>query len=286
VECRPASEADLEGEFAVFAAAQQELHTRRGADWVAQPYDPSGRWATVHRHLLEIDGDRSFVAEDANRIVGFTAAIVRGNWWYFSALFVDPEYQGKGVGRRLLDLTWGGPHQSRMTITEAIQPISNGLYARQGLLPVTPVLGLIGEPRIAPVDDLEPMAPDPDALRPLDLAAYGFDRRVDHEFWARTCERATLWKRHGTPVAYSYLSPFGVGPVAGRDAKSAAQALQAELARCAGQEVEIGIPGTATALVDVALRAGLRFTDPGLLLVSPADQQPPTALALHSYWLM
>src|SRR5260370_25531079 len=102
MEFRPASEADLEGEFAVFAAAQQELHTRRGAAWSAPAYDPSGRWAAVHRHLLEHDAERSFIAEDAKRIVGFTAAIVRGDCWFFSALFVHPEYQGQGVGARLL----------------------------------------------------------------------------------------------------------------------------------------------------------------------------------------
>jgi hypothetical protein len=120
----------------------------------------------------------------------------------------------------------------------------------------------------------------------LDVAAYGFDRSVDHELWAQTCSRATLWMWQDEPVAYSYVSPFGVGPVAGRDATSAAWALQAELARCGGQEIEVSIPGTAVALLDVALSAGLRFNDPGLLLLSPADQPPPTALALHSYWLM
>ena len=286
MEFRSSSEADLEGEFTVFVAAQQELHTRRGVEYPARPFEPTGRWAAVHRHLLKHDGDRSFVAEDATRIVGFTSAMVRGDCWYFSALFVHPEYQGKGVGRRLLDRAWDGPYRRRITITEAIQPVSNTLYARRGLLPVTPVLDMAGVPRIAPIDGLEPVPPDPDALRMLDVAAYGFDRAVDHELWARTCSRATVWRWHGEPVAYSYLSPFGVGPVAGRDAGSAAQALQAELARCAGQEVEVAIPGTAIALVQIALNAGLRFTDPGLLLLSPADQQPPSALALHSYWLM
>ena len=286
MEFRPAAEVDLEDEYAVFVAAQHELHSRRGVEWPVLPFDPAGRWVAVHRHLLTHDGERSFVAEDGNRIVGFTAAIVRGDCWYFSALFVDPAYQGKGVGRRLLDLAWDGSCRRRMTITEAIQPVSNTLYASRGLLPVTPILDLAGEPRIGPVEDLAPSATDPDALRMLDSAAYGFDRSVDHEFWARTCSRATLWRRHDEPVAYTYLSPFGVGPVAGRDASSAAQALQAELARCAGREIEMAVPGTAIALVDIALRAGLRFTDPGLLLLSPADQQPPSALALHSYWLM
>lgn len=286
MEFRSASAADLEGEFAVFVAAQQELHTRRGAEWTAAPFDPTGPWAAVHRHLLKHDGDRAFVATEANRIIGFTAAIVRGDCWYLSALFVHPRYQGKGVGRRLLDLAWGGPYRRRMTITEAIQPVSNTLYARRGLLPVTPVLDFAGDPRIAPAAGLAPAAPDPDALRELDVAAYGFDRSIDHELWAETCSRATVWRRHDEPVAYSYRNPFGVGPVAGRDAASAAQALQSELALCAGQQIVLAIPGTAVALVEVALGAGLRFTDPGLLLLSPADQEPPSALALHSYWLM
>jgi GNAT superfamily N-acetyltransferase len=100
VKLRPATEADLDGEFAVFGAAQQELHERRGVAWPSgSGYDPGGRWATVHRHLLAHDGQRSFVAEDGNRIVGFTAAWVRDDCWFFSALFVDPEYQGRGVGR-------------------------------------------------------------------------------------------------------------------------------------------------------------------------------------------
>jgi hypothetical protein len=35
-----------------------------------------------------------------------------------------------------------------------------------------------------------------------------------------------------------------------------------------------------------ALDSGLRpAADPGLLLLSPADHPPPTAPAIHSYWL-
>jgi GNAT superfamily N-acetyltransferase len=286
VEIRPATEADFEAEFHVFVAAMHELHTRRGGEWPTTSFDPAGRWTAVHRHLLTHDGDRSFVAEEANRVIGFTAAFVRGDSWFFSALFVHPEHQGKGVGRRLFDHALDGDYRRRLTITEAIQPVSNMLYASRGLLPVAPVLDMTGIPRIEHVDGLEAATPDADVLRVLDVAAYGFDRHVDHEFWARTCSRATVWRWHNEPVAYSYVSPFGVGPVAGRDATSAAQALQAELARCAGEEIDVSIPGTAGPLVDVALRAGLCFTDPGLLLLSPADEKPPSALALHSYWLM
>jgi GNAT superfamily N-acetyltransferase len=287
VEYRSASETDLAGEFEVFMAAVGELRTRRGAPFgPVSPFDPEGRWAQVHHHLLAHDGERSFVAEQDGRIVGFTAALVRGDCWFFSALFIDPAHQHQGIGGRLLDLAWDKSCQRRITITEAIQPVSTGLYARRGLLPVTPVLGFAGRPAIKARDDrFERTAPAPSALRAIDLAAYGFDRKVDHEFWARTSSEPTVWLRDGKPCAYSYAGLFGIGPVAGLDGASAAHALRAELASRVGQQIRVDIPGTATALVQVALEAGLRLDDPGLLLLSP-PAGPPTALAIHSYWML
>jgi hypothetical protein len=77
-----------------------------------------------------------------------------------------------------------------------------------------------------------------------------------------------------------------VGPVAGRDPMAAALALRAELARDQAEVVSVQIPGTATALVQVALAVGLRFVgDPSLLMLSPADNPPPTALAIRDSWL-
>jgi len=284
---RPASEPDLEDEWAVFMAAQSELHDRRGAPLPSRPFEPAGMWARVHRHLLEHDAERAFVAEEDGRIVGFTAALRRADCWYFSALFIDPDFQGTGIGRRLLELASHSTCRRRMTITEAIQPVSNGLYSRHGLLPVTPVLAFAGRPRIASGDEaLEQGVVTPAALAELDQAAYGFDRRVDHEFWARNCERATVWWREGRPCAYSYRGGFAglIGPVAGCDPASAAAALRNELADTGDADVVVNIPGSATELARVAIDAGLRLGDPGLLLLAPPDP-PPTAYAIHSYWL-
>ena len=284
MEFRNASPADLEAEFAVFVAAQEELTRRRGSDWSRPQDDGYRRWVELHRHVLRHDGQRAFVAEEAGRIVGFTAALARDDAWFLSALFVAPDQQGRGIGRQLLELAWGGEHTRRITITDALQPVSNGLYAGRGLMPTVPVLALSGEPRIAPTVWLEPATPTGDQLRSLDLAAYGFDRSVDHAFWKETSE-ATVWLREHEPVAYSYQTPFGIGPLAGRDPESAVLALRAELRRFDGARAELLIPASARALVETAVAAGLRFGDPGLLLVSPAVQAPPTALVIHSYWL-
>jgi GNAT superfamily N-acetyltransferase len=236
-----------------------------------------------HAHVLAHDGERSFVAVAGDAVVGYTDAIVRGDTWFLSTLFIRERFQGQGVGRRLLGLCWGEGHTRRITISSSIQPVSNGLYARRGLVPSTPVLGLGGTPRADAPRALEAAAPEPDAMALLDRAAYGFDRAVDHAFWARGAT-ATLWLRHGEPAAYSYGSGDGViGPVAGVDPAAAAAALQAELARRDG-EVWLAVPGSSRELVETALAAGLRFDAPPGLLLS-AGVAPPRALAIASYGL-
>ena len=284
VRIRPATAADLEAEHAVFDAAMAELRGRRGAPWTPQAWEPEGRWATVHRHLLEHGGGRTAVAEEGGEVVGFAAAWVRGDVWFLAALFVEPGHQARGVGRALLDAVWDGAHRRRATIAEAIQPVSTGLYASRGLIPATPVLELEGTPRAGAPDDLEPVAPDAAALAAIDAAAYGFDRAADHALWARTSATATVWTRAGRPIAYAYARPGAVGPVAGLTPAAAADALRAELHRCNGP-TSLSVPGSAAAMVTTALAAGLRMRDPGLLLLSP-PQRPPDAVALHSYWLM
>jgi hypothetical protein len=117
----------------------------------------------------------------------------------------------------------------------------------------------------------------------LDRAAYGFDRSLDHLYWAAQAA-PTLWLRSGKPVAYSYRWATGrVGPLAGRDGASAGAALEAELAR--QPDAVVQIPGTSRSLVRVAVAAGLRLVaPPGLLLVSD-EVEPPRTLAISSYGL-
>jgi hypothetical protein len=172
----------------------------------------------------------------------------------------------------------------RMTISDAIQPVSNALYAKHGLFPTTPILAFRGRASLDVATDLVAASETgPSALAMLDRAAYGFDRSVDHAFWAGQAE-PTLWLREGEPVAYSYRWPRGrIGPLAGRDEAAAAAALAAELGRQPRHLVEI--PGTSAALVRVAVEAGLRLVaPPGLLLLSDGVE-PPRSLAISSYRL-
>jgi len=281
VRFRPAVEADFPEMHQVMVAAEGGVRLGHGFVWEPPPLEA---FEVMHRHFIGTGPQRVWVAEDDERVRAFAAAWTRGNAWFLADLFVEPGLQGGGIGTELLVRVWEGDGiERRMTLTTSIQPVSNTIYARRGLVPATPMLKLSGVPRIAPPDDLVEGEDDPEALAALDLAAYGFDRTIDHAFWARTQIR-TVWRRLGVPVAYSYAGGSRIGPVAGRDPESAAAALTAELAR-AGREVVIDVPGSAREVVEAGLAAGLRLGElPGLVLLSEGVE-PPRSLAFSGYWL-
>jgi GNAT superfamily N-acetyltransferase len=110
-EFRQAAERDRRAAYDVFAAAQGELWRRHRLEWSPPPFED---WSGPLRHLLAEDGERSFVACDGERLAGFSAALVRSDTWFLSALFVLPEYQGREVGGELLDRCWAGEYRSRI----------------------------------------------------------------------------------------------------------------------------------------------------------------------------
>ena len=265
---RPTTEDDLPALHALFLASLGGVFEPHG---FASPAPPLDVFSAQQGHIQRTG--TSVLAEEDGELAGFASAWVRGEDWYLASLFVAPTAQGRGVGRALLDAVWGR-HRRRRTITDAIQPVSNTLYGRRGLSPVTPLLTFAGEPHAT-----TRIRPAPADLAGIDAVAYGFDRAADHAYWSTTGSRTT-W-----PNAYSYVFPGGaIGPVAGLTPAAAAQALEAELARAEGA-VSVRVPGSATKLVQVALAAGLRQSSvPGLLLLSDAVEAP-TALAPASYTL-
>jgi len=276
VELRPTSVGDLPALHQVFLAAISGVYL---AHAFQPPSPPVDVFTTQQEHVLRTGV--SHVAIRDGTITGFASAWSRGDDWFLASLFIAPDAQGQGLGRRLLDAVWGGEFARRRTITDAIQPISNALYAGRGLAPTTPMLVFSG----VPAPGAPPLEQGSGELAPIDAAAYGFDRAVDHDYWSRHARR-TVWLRDGESAAYSYAFPGGsIGPVAGIDPAAAAGALEGELA-AAGGSVLLRVPGSSRALVATALRAGLRLSPtPGLLLLSEAAA-PPTSLAIAGYMLL
>jgi GNAT superfamily N-acetyltransferase len=276
VELRPTTVRDLPSLHTLFLEAIAGVYEPRGFE---PPRPPLEVFVNQQRHVIETGG-ASVIAADTDRDLGFASSWTRGDDWFLASLFVAPDAQSRGLGSALLAAVWNEGPRRRRTITDAIQPVSNALYARSGLLPATPVLSFSGEPRPGGA----PLTEGAGELTAIDAAAYGFDRATDHAYWAGLARR-TVWTRAGKAVAYSYAHPRGsVGPVAGVDAEAAASALDGELSR-AESPVVVRIPGSSRSLVEVAFRRGLQLSPtPGLLLLSDGVE-PPTKLALAGYTL-
>ena len=97
---RLGTEDDALGASRIIDAALSDLNVRQGRAPFAGSHDDA---APVLRHLTRTDGDRFWIARAAGAPVAVGAAFVRGPLSFLAALFVLPEWQGKGVGRALLE---------------------------------------------------------------------------------------------------------------------------------------------------------------------------------------
>ena len=293
---RRAWEADLPRVFAVFRAALNAYLVPAGQEGIPEDDEQS----PVYRHFLEHDGERFWVAEavvedltgggggtlgaGGRQIVAWGSGLLRGDWWFLSSLFVLPEAQGRGVGGRLFELAATGapPGAVRATVTDSLQPVSNTLYARRGLLPREVLVGFGGLPRgrlAAP--RLGTLVPEPltsaaiPELREIDAAASGLDRSVDHAFYlGRGGRYGFLFRRRGRPVAYAMVRQDGwVGPVASLRASDVeavtAHAIAGLAARGDIATIRAGVSGRCEGAQRAFWQAGLVFNGtPGLLLSS------------------
>ncbi|HEY5630190.1 MAG TPA: GNAT family N-acetyltransferase, partial [Candidatus Limnocylindrales bacterium] len=106
---RPATPADLPACERVWRDGLNDYLVRLGQLEVPQDNPGLGR---LHAHTLATDPGRFRVAVRDGQIVAFGSAVRRGRVWFLSMLFVDPDEQARGVGRRLLgELRAEGPGQ-------------------------------------------------------------------------------------------------------------------------------------------------------------------------------
>ena len=275
----------------IWRVAINDYVIRLGQDEIPPETNPVTR---LFVHLRSTDPDRFVVATvpetGGERVIGFASAIVRERLWYLSMLFVLPEFQGAGLGRDLmahvrpLDET-----MVRAVATDSAQPISNALYAGDGIVPRTPLLSLTGLPRhpaafgelpsgIVPLafDDIAAGPPDGqghrllvEAIDRLDRELLGVAHPLDHRFLRTESRSGWLYRGpDGTPVGYGYAGVAGrLGPVAVRDAALLGPVLghltSAVVPRGA---FALWVGGDADQAIVPALRAGFRLDQFPVLL--------------------
>ncbi len=104
---RPIDPEDVLECIAVFYDALDDLYARLNQP--PQPREPAALQRLI-QHLIDTDGQRAWLAEEPSaiadpsvpRILGFGVAALRERHWFLSLLFIRPEAQRAGLGRRIL----------------------------------------------------------------------------------------------------------------------------------------------------------------------------------------
>jgi GNAT superfamily N-acetyltransferase len=260
---RQATPADLDACAEVLYVADDELSARRGL-----PVSPRNREALVrlYAHMQSHFPDRFHVAEDGKRIVGFSASTEYQEMVYLGFLFVLPDVQAGGLGRRLLELSM---HDSsyRAVAIASYQPISAALYSWYGITPRMPIYMLTGRPRT----NLPPLPGGitvrrlaAAATQPLDMEVCGLTRVADHEWWESLGRARYGLYESGELVGYGYVQEVGrLGPFVVRREEHLLPFVGRLLAEMPDVETWlVNVPGSAQETFVALLHAGMRIEGP------------------------
>jgi GNAT superfamily N-acetyltransferase len=206
---REGTRADLGDTFALADRAMHSTAVRQGVippDREIAEADIRGDWLR-HRPLFEFlaaQGDgRYLIAENGDGPVGFARVVRFGAMEQLTELMVEPEYQGQGLGRDLLQQVWPGdptPELGRLVVA-AGSPQDLSLYTDFGTMPVAGHWHMRQRTELyldhrSKQDDhhgavAHVLTPERAlaAWNELEPAVVGHDRRALHEFLSRdrTC---------------------------------------------------------------------------------------------------
>lgn len=141
---REGTTADLEATFALSERAIYDAAVKRGVLPPGRQPTTSQTRASWRRHkgLIEFlaaqPDTRYRICERAGEPVGYARAVRFGEMEELTELMVDPNHQGQGIGRALLEQCWPGdpsPELGRVVVATG-EPTDLGLYMEFGVMPV------------------------------------------------------------------------------------------------------------------------------------------------------
>jgi len=146
------------------------------------PTAPPGTQEPYFRFLIA--RGRVVVAEADGRTLGFGASVDTGRARHLADLFVHPDVQGGGLGRRLLEDAFQDDWPR--TTMASDDPRAMPLYLRVGMAPHWPGLYLAGDPTRLPAvaDGLRVDEATFDEVAELETRWIGVDRRPDLTYWS------------------------------------------------------------------------------------------------------
>lgn len=249
-------------------------HLRQNSGLKPTGYLPRKVWPLVS-HIHRHDPGGGFVAHSGKRLVGYASCMVRKPQWYLSFLYVEPRYQGRGVGKELLRRTLKYGQQRGAKIfslcTYGYNPTSLALYSAFGLAPrenVVIVRGEISDGLLCPtpgsLDYRKVARRDFSVLNRMDKEIRGIKRETEHLFWAEDEGHSHyLILREGRPAGYLTIAREGkISPVVALDHRDLPRFLKLGLriSREMGNDrVGVFVGGKNREIIRFLLKGGLRL---------------------------
>ena len=223
------------------------------------------------------------IARDDERIIGVAAVALRPPQWMLTNFFVNPRYQGQGIGRELLTRALAVRQGAKQfCIHASTYPNAQMLYLKAGLYPrPNSIWFTLERERLQTLDIPRPLGTAAhkvileeviEQINSWDEQLLGFKRAVDHQWWA-TGGDYYLVTGNGTAEGYFRVEHNGhIGPLVVEDTNLMADALDLALiaaqATSATETNEIMVPGDNQIAIERLLRYGYRYFDVDLLLSS------------------
>ncbi|CAH0234154.1 MULTISPECIES: GNAT family N-acetyltransferase [Pseudomonas fluorescens group] len=233
-------------------------------------------WAMLQR-IAE-----GFVAEDGDRLIGTAFTCPQGAYATIGLVIVSDDYQGQGIGRKLMDLALEActPRTAILNATLAGAP----LYISQGFVEFGHILQHQGQaqaidpPALSAGEQCRSLTVA-DRARLLELAnaGSGLDRETVLNDLSDVVEHAVGIERDGQLRAFAILRPFGrghcVGPIVAQNPEQAKHLVATLLARVPDQFFRIDTPADC-GLSDWLDAAGLKRVDKVAQMARGTPPQP------------
>jgi GNAT superfamily N-acetyltransferase len=276
IDVRPMAIDDIDGVLAVVDAADAAAERAAGRTPEEHTDEQRAYFRTGMERFIERDGGGAWVAVAANMVVGMAEAVRRGPFWGLSMLFVHPERQSTGVGRRLLDasLKYAEGSDVRMIMTSQ-DPRALRRYSAAGL-DIHPAVEANGTVDRAAI---------PTGLqgRPGDLADLDLVDEVDSGLRGSRAEDVEYLVKHGSRLevvdsgsgrGFAVHRNNRVSLLGATDETTAAHLVWRALAETEGQAHIWCMTAGQDWAVRVALAARMSVVPAGPLFVGGLDRPP------------
>lgn len=210
--------------------------------------------------------EQFWVAEDEGKIVGFSRSMLRDGVRQLSELFVHPDQQAQGVGKRLLEAAFPADGASNRVVIGTSDVRALTRYLKSGVKFRFTIYDWSRQPEVVPFEtdlSIEPFTPTPEnlaILNSIDRIILGYTREMDHR-WLSKHRQGHFYRRAGLVVGYSYVS-HRAGPIAmlhNDDFHTALAHVESEMTKYVDdiwQNIYMPIPMINTAAVEYVLKRG------------------------------